>query len=111
MIREATRQGLRLHEYKSFVAECLKVESLISSAAQNKPYLYHAVLESPENVAVSCTPDSMAYNSRTIYRCIAAIWPNTFADIIRKYNVIRKERRKSTVNNQHTNIANSEPIA
>lgn len=103
VFEQASHQSLEEEALRTFVAANHRAETLTSAEAQREPYFYHAVREAFEDGKVSCSPPNMVHNSRIVYRVISTIWPDRQADIIRRFNVIKRKVR-SQLNNPRPQI-------
>lgn len=105
--REANQRGFSSHEFRRFIASSLKAKFLISIEAQSEPSFFHVINEAFKHATANCNPPNMSCNSRIIYKSIATIWPDTQGDIIRRYNVVRREVRQKMNNSPSTPVSQS----
>lgn len=69
---------------------------MIFPQVQAERYAYHAIREDLENGLVNCMAPPTLHNSDIVYRVIAKIWPKKQTDIIRGFNVIKKDLRRQS---------------
>lgn len=95
IFKEARLKGVKERALCWYISTNLRPEVTIPASAQNEMYLYNALKEVRVIGKVKCLPKNMPHNSTIVYRKMATIWPETHADLIGSFNVVRKNIRGS----------------